>query len=328
MDRKGRRPRKQLPPAIRAEPVAADPAKAEKWPLKVGTHGGVFHADDVFACAVLCELVTEPAAITRARTPHLLAEMDILVDVGGEYDPTRGRFDHHQTNGAGERPGQGFPYASFGLVWKAYGARLVREAYGITEEAEVEAVVNRVDVSLVSIVDGVDCGTFRARGFGVNAVFSCLNPTDDEETDFDQAFFEDALPLARKLLRRVIKWAIADHQAVEQVREAMRNTRDKRLLELERGVSWKETVMGEFPDVLFVVYPLANHEWRLQVVQADHRSYRPRKALPVDWWGLMGVDFEQATKVQDAVFCHPNGYIAGARSREGVMRLAELALAW
>ena len=39
---------------------------------------------------------------------------DIVIDVGGQYDPDAGRFDHHQRGGAGERE-NGIPYSSFGL---------------------------------------------------------------------------------------------------------------------------------------------------------------------------------------------------------------------
>lgn len=38
----------------------------------------------------------QDAEIIRTRDPALLAECDIVVDVGGEFDPKRHRYDHHQ----------------------------------------------------------------------------------------------------------------------------------------------------------------------------------------------------------------------------------------
>jgi len=32
----------------------------------------------------------------RTRDPEVLKTLDIIVDVGGEYDAKRNRFDHHQ----------------------------------------------------------------------------------------------------------------------------------------------------------------------------------------------------------------------------------------
>lgn len=34
--------------------------------------------------------------IVRTRDPAELAKCDIVVDVGGEFDPKRHRYDHHQ----------------------------------------------------------------------------------------------------------------------------------------------------------------------------------------------------------------------------------------
>ena len=35
------------------------------------------------------------AKIVRTRDPKLLETFDIVVDVGGVYDPSKGLFDHH-----------------------------------------------------------------------------------------------------------------------------------------------------------------------------------------------------------------------------------------
>lgn len=65
--------------------------------MRIGTHSGRFHADEALACALL-RMTPEyaDAQITRTRDPSILAEMDVVVDVGGEYDAKRNRFDHHQ----------------------------------------------------------------------------------------------------------------------------------------------------------------------------------------------------------------------------------------
>lgn len=38
----------------------------------------------------------QDAEIIRTRDPAELAKCDIVVDVGGEYDPKKHRYDHHQ----------------------------------------------------------------------------------------------------------------------------------------------------------------------------------------------------------------------------------------
>lgn len=40
--------------------------------------------------------IAQDAEIIRTRDPAQLAECDIVVDVGGEFDPKKHRYDHHQ----------------------------------------------------------------------------------------------------------------------------------------------------------------------------------------------------------------------------------------
>lgn len=104
--------------------------------LTVVTHNGNFHADDVFSIAAL-RLVLPDFKLVRTRDTQLIAQADIVIDVGGEYDPAAGRFDHHQRGGAGARE-NGIPYSSFGLVWQKYGLQLCHGD---------ENIVNAVDSS-------------------------------------------------------------------------------------------------------------------------------------------------------------------------------------
>ena len=57
------------------------------------THSGEFHADDVFAVAILSFL--KEVKLTRTRDIEGVSNDTIIVDVGFEYDGKR-KFDHHQ----------------------------------------------------------------------------------------------------------------------------------------------------------------------------------------------------------------------------------------
>ena len=66
--------------------------------MRIYTHGGRAHADDMLACAILIS-VLKPQEIEIVRTfdkafPQLEAE-DFVVDTGGVYDGKQ-HFDHHQ----------------------------------------------------------------------------------------------------------------------------------------------------------------------------------------------------------------------------------------
>lgn len=82
-------------------PESVPPSKRPRSRLmaapRIGTHNGTFHCDEALACALLRLLPQyRDAEIVRTRDPKKLAACDIVVDVGGEYDPKRHRYDHHQ----------------------------------------------------------------------------------------------------------------------------------------------------------------------------------------------------------------------------------------
>ena len=67
--------------------------------------------------------------------------------------------------------------------------------------------------------------------------------------------------------------------------------------------------------------------WQLRTVPVQAGSFQARMDLPQAWAGLRDEQLAAVSGVPDAAFCHMNLFIAVARSREGALRLAELALA-
>jgi len=65
--------------------------------MRIGTHDGRFHCDEALACTMLKNYTAKfkNATVIRSRDPKVWDECDILVDVGGKYDPPR-LLDHHQ----------------------------------------------------------------------------------------------------------------------------------------------------------------------------------------------------------------------------------------
>jgi len=60
--------------------------------FKIGTHNGVFHCDEALACAMLRTLPRyREAQIVRTRDQTVLETCNIVVDVGGVFDPNTHR---------------------------------------------------------------------------------------------------------------------------------------------------------------------------------------------------------------------------------------------
>jgi uncharacterized UPF0160 family protein len=293
--------------------------------MRVATHDGSFHADEVFAIAALT-LAEGRVELVRSRDAETIAACDVRVDVGLRADPGSGDFDHHQKGGAGQRP-NGIRLASFGLIWQTFGARAC---------GGDAAVAARVDAVLVQPVDAADSGQTLTEALfpGVHAMtvshaIAAFNPPWDADGDLDaaeDARFEEALRFARGILEREIASATAGARAGGLVRAAIARAQDPRLIEIDRSMPWREAVVTGAPEALFVVYPKGDG-WGMQAVPRELGAFANRKDLPEAWAGRSGAELAEVTGVPDARFCHPARFIAVAESHEGILALAQRALA-
>jgi uncharacterized UPF0160 family protein len=318
-------------------------------PTTIATHSGTFHADDVFGVGVLMG-VFPSHTLLRTRNKDLIATADFVVDVGGIWDAATGRFDHHQRGFTGARPARqvegnsvpGVGYASAGLVWSAFGTAYVTawtNNHGHTLDAHAVAdVANSLDHSLVQYLDIVDTGQGDvAPGiFGLSALIAQLNThwleeqglSLDAKAQLLETRFREAIAITRKFLDHAISKKVAQIRAMDTVRQAPRLLEGKLLHLKEGGMPWTRVVVDEMPEVMFVIYPDSDgNQYQIKTVPVEPGSFDTRMDLPASWAGLRDQELAAVTGVADSVFCHLNLFIGGARSFEGALRLAELALA-
>lgn len=289
----------------------------------ITTHGGAFHADDIFAVATLILVLKEEYTIVRTRDEALFADSDYLIDVGGVLDPSKGRFDHHQQGGAGERK-NGIPYASFGLLWNTYGLELC----GGNAEA-MERIDNLLVVGIDAIDNGVEIFTNLHKGvypYTIGNFFQSFHPSGNATIEDNDRTFINCVNLAKDLLAREILNAIEQVTLQQKVIEIYQKAGDKRVLILDGRYPWGDVVQ-RFPEPLFVVYPDRNHgeRWSAKAVRVDPMSFTPRKKYPESWAGKSNEEFRDVSGVSDAVFCHRDRFLVVAKSREGAVKLAEIA---
>lgn len=291
--------------------------------MQVATHDGSFHADEVFAIAAL-GLLSEPVEVVRTRDADLFSVADLRIDVGFRFEPSTGDFDHHQRDFDLVRD-NGVGYASFGLVWRQFGKQVC---------AGDQEVADAVEGSLVQAVDANDTGQQvtqslieGVRPMTVNTVVGGFNARWDEDltTEEERERFDAAVDLARGILAREIGSAAAGRRAVQIVRDAIAASEDPRIVHLPDNVPWKQVVVEEAPDAHFVIYP-KRQGFGIETVPIGLGTFENRRDLPAAWAGLEDADLVRVTGVDDALFCHSKRFLAVARSREGIERLATLAL--
>ncbi|NXX87379.1 MYG1 protein, partial [Urocolius indicus] len=93
----------------------------------------------------------QDAEVLRSRAPELLAQCDLVVDVGGEFDPQRHRYDHHQRSFSHSmhslRPHKPWltKLSSAGLVYCYFGSEILAQLLGQPQDSpEVELLYDQV----------------------------------------------------------------------------------------------------------------------------------------------------------------------------------------
>ncbi|XP_048346138.1 MYG1 exonuclease-like [Sphaerodactylus townsendi] len=148
------------------------PGPKRPRPTRIGTHRGTFHCDEALACFLLRLLPAyQDAEIVRTRDSQLLLECDVVVDVGGEYDPQKHRYDHHQRS-FGEsmhslnvdKPWQ-TKLSSAGLVYFHFGSQILANRLGLKEEDPIVRVLHdKLYENFVEEIDAIDNGISQWDG--------------------------------------------------------------------------------------------------------------------------------------------------------------------
>ncbi|NWZ28679.1 MYG1 protein, partial [Asarcornis scutulata] len=113
----------------------------------------------------------QDAEVVRTRDPERLAECDVVVDVGGEYDPERHRYDHHQRSFAlsmhSLQPSKPWTtkLSSAGLVYHHFGTQILANLLGQPEDGPVvTALYDKLYENFVEEIDAVDNGVAQTDG--------------------------------------------------------------------------------------------------------------------------------------------------------------------
>ncbi len=293
---------------------------AEK--IKIVTHNSKFHTDDIFAVATLSLVLGEEnIVVVRTRDMEVIKTGDYVVDVGLIYDHSLHRYDHHQEGGAGKRE-NGIPYASFGLVWKHYGEQVC----GSLE------IANRIEQELVFPIDAGDNGVqvydVRMKDvfpFTVGSFLDTFNPSWKNEDNIRLEPFLVAVDLARGLLKRLIQSKKDVIEANNIVRDLYDKAEDKRLIVMDKYYPSNETLFA-LPEPLFSVYPQGDGKWVIKAIKSEDETFNYRKYLPKEWSGKNGEELEKVTGIVGVNSCHNACFIATAKTKEAILKMAEIAI--
>jgi uncharacterized UPF0160 family protein len=295
------------------------------------THDGSFHADEVFAAAIL-DLARDGIEVTRTRDPQVAATAEIVFDVGGIYDPADQRYDHHMVD-APVRP-DGTPYSSAGLIWRDFGRQAIEHSGAAADTSGIlDTIWSRIDEDLIRTIDRVDNGVQEVGPTDLIMVIDHMNPTHLEAGDNAHALtcraFVRATVFARDVLIRMFHHAAAEIHGEAILLEGLTNSDDPRIAVLDVNVPWQKAVFrNNLAYLLYVVAPSGTKgQWGVTAIPVEEGSFTNRKPFAKDWAGLIDTALQEVTGVADARFCHRNLFFAVADSRQGALELARKSAA-
>lgn len=314
--------------------------------LLIGTHDGVFHCDEVLGCFLL-KVLFPKASIKRSRNVEILKTCDIVIDVGGEYDPRNHRYDHHQRtfhdtmSTLSEELVGTVRLSSAGLVYHHFGKEVLQKILDSKNEDLIKYVYRRMYNSFIKEIDGIDNGVPAHDSEPVYTIHTDLSSRVgrlykpwyfegewNENEHFQKAMdlvgseFTDAVLRSRDIsyrARDIVKRSILDRYNVHE---------SGAIIELSISCPWKEHFfelekeLAITPEEVKYVLFKGEDSYRIMGVPLTRESFLGRKFMPESWRGLRNEDLSRLTGVEGCIFVHATGFIGGNTTRDGVLQMA------
>lgn len=341
------------------DPVdAGSGEKKMKTALKIGTHSGGFHCDEILACFMLTRLPQyKDADIVRSRDAGELAKCDVVVDVGGVYDHESHRYDHHQRSFSESMhslcPAKKWitKLSSAGLVYCHFGHDVIAELTGRpADDRVVDKLYDKVYENFVEEVDGIDNGIDACPEKPRYAITTNLSsrvhhfypnwnePDKNTNEYFDKQFSVAMDYVGSEFLDRISYYSKVWWPARELVEHAHSqrfhvDASGEIMVLSGAGCPWKdhlleleEELQSNGPLVKYVLFEDSTASWRVQCVPTSKNSFENRRSLPESWRGLRDEALSTKSGIEDCVFVHASGFIGGNRTYKGALLMAQRAL--
>lgn len=255
---------------------------------------GHFHADEALAVYLLRVLpLYRLSTVIRTREPSTLESCHTVVDVGGEYDVARRRFDHHQRSFDTTFPGHNTKLSSAGLIYMHFGKEIISEmTKRDSRSKEVNTLYEKIYSDFIEAFDANDNGIsaypesaikeagvqkrFDDRGFTVASIvnrynFSGTSKPEPEKTkeglqaEEDSRFLKASSFVGEQFTMEVLDksnfWLPARSMVEEAYASRRKYHASGTILVLPEGASWSDHLYNtesEHPDnskVLYVLFP-------------------------------------------------------------------------
>jgi len=175
----------------------------------IQTHNGKIHSDETVAIALLTNYYARKninVSVLRSRNSSYFNTSNILIDVGGVYNPEKLQFDHHQLTFS-EKWDSTCPtfLSAAGLIWKHFGKEIIEMylssnpdvydfSHNYTDET-INDITNIIYFKLILEIDANDNGISlqNAENLNIPQIISSINDDDTSNDDIQNENFQKAV---------------------------------------------------------------------------------------------------------------------------------------
>eukprot|EP01090_Pellita_catalonica_P005570 TRINITY_DN1568_c0_g3_i1.p2 TRINITY_DN1568_c0_g3~~TRINITY_DN1568_c0_g3_i1.p2 ORF type:complete len:372 (-),score=86.12 TRINITY_DN1568_c0_g3_i1:1212-2327(-) len=324
--------------------------------IKIGTHDGCFHVDEILACYLLRKLKKfEKSQIIRSRKKDELAKAGILVDVGGEYNPEKLRFDHHQRGFTTTlSPHHSTRLSSAGLIYKHYGHQVLTSLYPDLTDTELQDLYLFVYTGFIEELDAVDNGikqydTTATARYQTNSSLSArigrMNPTWNTPRGYNMtSLFRKAMKIVGAEFESFVEhakstWLPAKTEMTRAFAARTEHDPSGQIIVLPQRIPWAEHLYAleresatttsptekDLRTVKFIIFPGSSDMFRVRCVPTCAKEFDSRLPLPERWRGLSEEELS-GDSIKGIVFVHANGFIGGNRTLAGALAMAQTTI--
>jgi len=248
--------------------------------LKIATHNGIFHADEVTAIALLKVFKNDNISVTRLKHDTKdFSSFDMVIDIGKRYDKKR-YFDHHQYEGG---------KSSAGLIWEYLGL-----------ESKYPSISK-----LIQMVDEQDVGIKKAKPFEYPNLIKHFNHNQNIYAKEQDMQFEKAVDFAMTMINSMVDTQKKQEEAKNIVSNSYYFDNNPKIIELDRFTPfWSRYINGDkMPWIKAVVWEdetEQNIKMQIAPARAENNKLKAKKLTMDD----------------SMEFVHSGGFLAIAKDRE------------
>ena len=317
---------------------------------KIAVHNGSFHCDDALAIYLLLQTDDfKGSEIERTRDDEIINSCQAAVDVGGVYDHSKFRYDHHQNTFHDKFPNSDIPMASCGLIYLHFGQEVIRKKLSElkieVDDSDFDFLYRYMYFTFVQEIDAIDSGVSQINDDKVYPNYknmtslanrvAILNPQWKENyapqaEDFNKAFLK-AVELTGKefdfFLTYAAKCSIRQLKIVKEEYQK-RNDLDPsgRIISLPEYfpiIDYLKEIENGNPSIYFIICPNRNNEWEVRTVFYNSSFLVMKKlALP----GVEPTEMKNNAGIDGLIFSDKRGNVAVFQNREQALAYAKYSL--